>query len=460
MPSTTNIEPTGHAEMNDGRRRARRCSSRGALAAALLAVPGVVLGQQLPATDTLDPSLEVFFECHGGWRGGGCDQQFFRQEVDYINWMRDPQDADVHVIVTSQGTGGGGYTYTLEFIGRGRYTGQDRQLAYTTDATDTRDENRRGVMRTLELGLVPYLLRTGVARDLDVVYRAPEAGTPEDLTMSPADDPWRGWVFRLSVGGSADGESLTRETSVRGSFSANRTTERWKTSFWASGENDHEEYDVVDETTDTTYVVDEGNYRTGTYSVYSLAEHWSVGGRVAASAASFYNRNLVLEFGPALEYSLFPYAEASRRQLVVFYQITASHIRYKEETIYLKTRETVIQEAIELGYEATQPWGNAGLSLRGSHYMHRPGGSWLYNASARGNLGLRIVRGLQLDVYGRVELIRDQLYIPKEGSSLDDILLQRRQLQTDYEYSIGLNLSFRFGSRFNNVVNPRLEEAF
>lgn len=441
-------------------RRAWVGRALGTLVAALAAAPGVVLGQQLPATDTLDPSLEVFFECHGSWRGGGCDQQLFREEIDYINWMRDPRDADVHVIVTSQGTGGGGDAYILQFIGRGRYAGQDRELAYTTDATDTRDENRRGVMRTLELGLVPYLLQTGVARDLDVVFRAPEAGAPQTLTVSPADDPWRGWVFRVSVGGSADGESLTREMSVRGSFSANRTTERWKTSFWASGENDHEEYDVVDATTDTTYIVDEGTYRTGTYTVYSLAEHWSVGGRVAASAASFYNRNLVLEAGPALEYSLFPYDEASRRQLVVFYQLTASHIRYDEQTVYLKTRETVIQEALELGYDATQPWGNAGLSLRGSHYMHRPAGNWLYNASIRANLGLRIVRGLQLDLYGRAELIRDQLYIPREGSSLDDILLQRRQLQTDYEYSIGLNLSFRFGSRFNNVVNPRLEEAF
>lgn len=39
---------------------------------------------------------------------------------------------------------------------------------------------------------------------------------------------------------------------------------------------------------------------------------------------------------------------------------------------------------------------------------------------------------------------------------VEEILLSRKQLQTDYTYSTSLSLSYSFGSIFNNLVNPRL----
>jgi hypothetical protein len=44
----------------------------------------------------------------------------------------------------------------------------------------------------------------------------------------------------------------------------------------------------------------------------------------------------------------------------------------------------------------------------------------------------------------------------RAGESPEDILLRRRQLQTDYNYSTSISLSYMFGSVFNNIVNPRL----
>ena len=41
-------------------------------------------------------------------------------------------------------------------------------------------------------------------------------------------------------------------------------------------------------------------------------------------------------------------------------------------------------------------------------------------------------------------------------ATVEEILLSRRQLQTDYTYSTSVSLSYTFGSIFNNVVNPRL----
>jgi hypothetical protein len=36
------------------------------------------------------------------------------------------------------------------------------------------------------------------------------------------------------------------------------------------------------------------------------------------------------------------------------------------------------------------------------------------------------------------------------------VLVSRRQLETSYRYRVSVGGSYRFGSRFNNVVNPRM----
>ena len=51
--------------------------------------------------------------------------------------MRDRSDADVHVLVTTQDTGGGGTEYTLKFIGLGSFVGVEQTLRYSAPPTAT-----------------------------------------------------------------------------------------------------------------------------------------------------------------------------------------------------------------------------------------------------------------------------------------------------------------------------------
>jgi hypothetical protein len=69
---------------------------------------------------------------------------------------------------------------------------------------------------------------------------------------------------------------------------------------------------------------------------------------------------------------------------------------------------------------------------------------------------LRIVKGLSLRFSSGFELIHDQLYLAKGDASLEELLLQQRQLATTYEFSSSVGLSYTFGSIYNNVVNTRL----
>ena len=84
------------------------------LVSVILAPPmGALQAQQAPAGANLSrPS--VFFDCDGP----RCNEhEYFRTEIDWVDWVRDRRDAQVHVIVTSERTGSGGRSYRLDFIG-------------------------------------------------------------------------------------------------------------------------------------------------------------------------------------------------------------------------------------------------------------------------------------------------------------------------------------------------------
>lgn len=109
-------------------------------------------------------ALRVFLDC------ARCDQDFMRTEITYVDFMRDRQDAQVHVLVTTQATGAG-TEYTLAFIGLGEFADTDLSLRYAASQTDTADEVRRAFARRLELGLAPFIAGTPVADELAITRR-------------------------------------------------------------------------------------------------------------------------------------------------------------------------------------------------------------------------------------------------------------------------------------------------
>ena len=54
----------------------------------------------------------VYLDCQTTY----CDFDFFRTELTLVNWVRDRQVADVHLLVTTQATGAGGSEYTINKV--------------------------------------------------------------------------------------------------------------------------------------------------------------------------------------------------------------------------------------------------------------------------------------------------------------------------------------------------------
>src|SRR5690606_6128926 len=78
-----------------------------ALALALITAPCTARVAAQTATPTAGPPPAVFLDCEAD----SCDGTHIRNEIRFVDWMRDRTDADVHVLLTSQSTGGGGESY-------------------------------------------------------------------------------------------------------------------------------------------------------------------------------------------------------------------------------------------------------------------------------------------------------------------------------------------------------------
>ncbi len=428
---------------------------RSALLSGLATMLTLAAAAQTPADTAAavqDSALRVFFDCPG--HSSGCDFDFLRTEITWVIWVRNREDADVHALITTQPTGGGGREYTISLIGLRRFAGRADTLRYYATGTSTQDENRRGVAHMLALGLASYAAATPLAPRLSVSYEAPASAQAATLR-----DPWNAWVFTIAASTSLYGQKQTRSAYVNGSLNANRTTANWKLDFSANESysedvfKDVPRFDTLGNQIGTEDIQSiSRRYGGDALVVKSLSPHWSAGLQGSVNHSTFGNLDLSLSLGPALEFDIYPYAQSTRRQLTLRYGVTPQYANYTDTTIYHKTRETVVRQSLTAALSVTQPWGSANMSLSGSHLLQ----DFKQNRVVLfGSVNLRLVKGLSLSVAGDVRRIHDQRALPSAGATPSEILLRRRELLTSYSYSTYISLRYRFGSTLNNVVNPR-----
>ena len=398
--------------------------------------------------------LRVFLDC----QTFGCDPDFFQTELTWVNWVRDRQDADVHVLVTSQPTGGGGRLYDVSFQGRRGFEGERYTLTRHTASDATADDRRRAILRTLRFGLVRFAAETPAAEWLQVRFEPTPApgvdpGAPGEPTPgAPTDDPWNFWVFSTSARAFLNGESQAGFQNYNGSLSATRTTEDWKIRLTVNGSYGESRFELPDRTVRS---ITRSLTATGLV-VQSRGERWSTGARLRARKSTFQNYDLALETGPAVEFSFFPYSESTRRALTAEYSLQVAHFDYTEETLFDRFSETRGEQSLRLALNLRQPWGSANTTLGFSHFLDDASKNDL---SLSTGLNLRLFRGFSLNVNGSYSMVRNQLNIPKRGASEEEVLLRRRQLSTNYRYFTSFGITYSFGSIYSRIVNPRMEAS-
>ena len=389
-----------------------------------------------------------------GWRdaaprvyldGAFVDRDYVLTEIPFVRYVRDRADADIHILSTAQ-YGEAGTEYLIEFIGKGKFQDIHFTLRYFSDRLFTEDEEREGFARVLKKGLMPFLARTELEGMLAVSFK-------EKAKPAPLKDPWNRWLFGLSLGGSASGERYYGSKSFRGSVSINRVTEDLKisASFYKSVYKSRFTFEDQEIDTETK------NWSAGSLVVKSLGAHWSVGGWVQADSSTYSNQDQSFRIAPAVEFDLFPYAQATRKELRFLYRLSYSHYRYFEETIYDKLSESLWSQSLNVSLELRQPWGSASASIVGSHYFHDLSKNRL---TLYGGVSFRLWKGFSFYVSGDYALVHDQLSIVKGDLTDEEVFLRLRELSTTYNYYISVGVSYSFGSSLSRTVNPRFGESY
>ncbi|MEL7124466.1 MAG: DUF481 domain-containing protein [Bacteroidota bacterium] len=377
----------------------------------------------------------------------GCDMNYIRQEIKYLNHVREQGLADVQAFITRIRAGNGGDVYELLFTGKKDFEGIDQKLVYETNPNQTWDEIRAGLLKRIEAGVLPYLLNSGFEEEvsINVDYEISQ-GIESPVAQS---DPWDYWIFEVNGSGNFQKESQRERFNVEFGIEANRITEQWKYEGRAELNFNESTFDSGEEVFISTRT---RHFFNGSV-VRSLGKRWSAGVFGNFRHDTFRNLDLSYSISPAIEYSLYPYSEAIRREITFVYRMNLEQNDYIEQTIYGRTTEGLARQSFTIRSRFRQPWGNLFASFEASNYMHDFSKNRLV---LDGFVSIRIFQGFNVRFSTEVQLIRDLITLPGGESSLEDILLRQRQIATDFTTEFGMGISYTFGSAFNSIVNPRL----
>jgi len=390
-----------------------------------------------------ETAVNLYLDCNS------CDLTYFRQNFTLINYVRDRKVADVQVIVSTMRNGGGGKEYIMQFIGLGRFGHLEDTLKFNTKADATKDEIRKEQLKTLKLGLVPFILKTPYANKISVNYA-------QETVKAKENDPWNNWVFRISGNSWMNGQKNYNSTNVYTTVSASRITEDIKHETRVNlnfSENKYRLYNSKDSLIYSANTITRGVYFEHS-TIWSMGEHWGAGVQVNAWQSTYSNIDAAYKIQPEIEYNLFKYSNASRKQLRFAYKIGANYRNYTDTTVYNKTEEYLAEQRFEINYKYITNWGSIRSAVNWQNYLHDFS---LYSIGTSLSMNIRIFKGLSFNIYGNLQMPRNQISLVKTASTPEDVLLHQRELSTNYSYYTSIGLAYTFGSIYNNVVNPRLD---
>jgi len=406
----------------------------------LICINNLVSGQAKPMNNDLlrESAIKVFIDCYF------CDKEYIKREIPFINYVRDRKEAQVHLMITRRGTGSGGQEFKIEFIGLKEFDEDNEVVIYNSRPNNTLDEIREGIANNMKIGIMKYVSKTPLKEFISINYNH----SVED-EENIVEDKWKSWVFRINVKGEIRGEESYKGKEIETGFSAEKVTPDWRLEFDGEFKKNINNYKLEDE---SHYVSKRSNSRFEHVLIKSLGNHWSLGEFINLSSSTYMNNKFSFSVFPAIEYNLFPYKESSRKQLRFIYGVGYEFVNYRDITIYDKMQEGLFKQTFIVALGIKQTWCTIHTSMTASTYLHNFSNNRL---NFSGLIYLRIYKGLSFTISGKYDIIHDQLSIPKQDATQEEILLRIRQMESQYNYKVELGLSYTFGAIYNNVVNPR-----
>lgn len=342
--------------------------------------------------------------------------------------------------------------------GQENFKGMNDTLAFFRNSVDTDDEYRQKLVQYLKLGLTRFVAKTSLAQKIEIkaIVNKDEQAVN---SLTNKKDKWNFWVYNIGLDGNYNADDFSKNYRISGRISANRVTEKLKVSLQANISTNER---VIN------FNGQEDKFNNNNYGVYttvvkSLSNHWSAGGFASFFHSTYSNYQTQYSLMPAVEYSFFPYKEAVKRSVTLFYRIGPSYNTYIDSGYYNTPEHLVFSQSLSLDVGFTQKWGNLSFSANWNNFLNSFSldsadikGRNVNTFSLGGYLEVRIVKGLSFYVSSNANFTKG-IYpnIPRKFFSRDDLLTNTRQYPTQKGLYSYFGINYRFGSIYNNVVNPR-----
>lgn len=392
------------------------------------------------ANDEIEGKPKVFLE------GAYLDMDYLRRNMRFVDFVNDPAVSDVHIIINTQISGSGGVVYSIRFISRTFESFSEYTIKSTTASSDTNEESRKKIADALSLGLMPFVNESDISGEISVIYRSNDENGNKP---KPVIDPWNNWTFRGNFNGGINLEENRNSSNYSINLRADKVAEEWKlrNSIFSSSNK------TETKGNNKTYVSERIRNTISSSFVKSLSPRWSVGAFGDYSTNNYSNIEYSISLKPAIEYNIFPWDMSDRRVFTIAYHIGPEWAKYYKITTYDKLDEFIWQHSLRLDLEVVETWGEINAGFNYSNYLHDFS---LNNIRFDTRFSFRVVRGISVNFRFDIERTHDQITLPKESISLEDLLQGNRQLASSFGIGANMGLSIQFGSIYNNIVNNRL----
>ena len=398
--------------------------------------------------------VRIFVDCNA-W----CDMSFIKTEINYVDFVPDRFSANVYVMITSQSTGSGGNEILLYFSGQENFKGMEDTLKFYRTSVGTDAEYRENLVRYLKIGLTRFIAHTSLAQKMTISVPVSKNESAVN-SLSNKKDKWNFWVFNIGVNGEFNSDDYSKRNSISGRINANRVTERSKISINA---NINRSVRTYNNDNGVKNKFSNNNSGFSATMVASMNKHWSVGAFGNFTHSTYSNYDIQFMLHPAVEYSFFPYKDAVKKSITLFYRIGPSYNTYIDSSNYILPEHWLFQHSLSLNVGFIQKWGNVSMNASWDNFLNsfesdsaKIKGRNINTFSVGGNLDIRIVKGLSLYISSYVNFTKG-IYpnISRYAVSLNDLLAGNRQYASQRAFSSYFSINYRFGSIYNNVVNPR-----
>lgn len=387
---------------------------------------------QSPLSIFLDPEFEI-------------DQNYIKQEIDFVQYVFDRQEADLHISLIRQILSDNGEKIIV--LSRESESGQVDTTTFFNAENSTRLAKKQMLVKKLKQTILPSLIKTGSLDNLSYSVEEPNNQEAKEIT-----DKWNNWVFQAGIIGMTSGESISKTIEGGIKFSAMKTLEQWK--FFNASKYYYEKSSFeLDDT--TTFVNINRFFYNRSRFVRSLDNHWSLGVATDISNSSYSNHKLTTSIKAMAEYSLFEYDRASTKLLKFMYTIGPRYTNYSETTVLGFNHETNIAHEFNAAFSILRDWGDVSFYVFFDQYLHRPE---FFSITIGPKASWNITKGLSFECGAHFSHIANRINVPATEIQDEEILLRSRIVDTNFSYFSYFAFNYRFGSSNNNTVNTRFDD--